>query len=55
MLGTTVDFESKYKLEQDLSLSRAHTAHNSQRMLGEGNGNPLQYSFLENPIGGEAW
>ena len=22
---------------------------------GEGNGNPLQYSRLENPIDGEAW
>ena len=25
------------------------------RSPGEGNGNPLQYSFLENPIDGEAW
>ena len=25
------------------------------RSLGEGNGNPLQYSCLENPIDGEAW
>ena len=24
-------------------------------MFGEGNGNPLQYSCLENPIGGGAW
>ena len=24
-------------------------------MLGEGNGNPLQYSCLENPMGGGAW
>ena len=23
--------------------------------LGEGNGNPLQYSCLENPMGGGAW
>ena len=23
--------------------------------LGEGNGNPLQYSCLENPMDGEAW
>jgi len=22
---------------------------------GEGNGNPLQYSCLENPVDGEAW
>ena len=25
------------------------------RSLGEGNGNPLQYSSLENPIDGGAW
>ena len=27
----------------------------SGRSFGEGNGNPLQYSFLENPINREAW
>ena len=27
----------------------------SGRSLGEGNGNPLQYSCLENPMDGEAW
>ena len=27
----------------------------SGRSSGEGNGNPLQYSGLENPMGGEAW
>ena len=27
----------------------------SGRTLGEGNGNPLQYSCLENPMDGEAW
>ena len=25
------------------------------RLPGEGNGNPLQYSCLENPMGGGAW
>ena len=25
------------------------------RSLGEGNGNPLQYSCLENPMEGGAW
>ena len=25
------------------------------RCPGEGNGNPLQYSCLENPVGGGAW
>ena len=24
-------------------------------LLGEGNGTPLQYSYLENPMGGGAW
>ena len=27
----------------------------SRRSPGEGNGNPLQYSFLENPMDGGAW
>ena len=27
----------------------------SGRSPGEGNGNPLQYSFLENPMKGGAW
>ena len=27
----------------------------SGRIPGEGNGNPLQYSCLENPTGGGAW
>ena len=26
-----------------------------QSSPGEGNGNPVQYSCLENPMGGEAW
>ena len=26
-----------------------------ERSPGEGNGNPLQYSFLENPMDGGAW
>ena len=25
------------------------------RSPGEGNGNPLEYSYLENPMGGGAW
>ena len=27
----------------------------SGRFPGEGNGNPLQYSYLENPMDGGAW
>ena len=29
--------------------------HGSGRSPGEGKGNPLQYSCLENPMDGEAW
>ena len=32
----------------------SHLIHNSL-CIGEGNGNPLQYSCLENPMDGEAW
>ena len=28
---------------------------NTGRALGEGNGDPLRYSCLENPMDGEAW
>ena len=31
------------------------TLHFSLSHIGEGNGNPLQYSFLENPRDGGAW
>ena len=27
----------------------------TKRNIGEGNGNPLQYSCLENPMDGGAW
>ena len=29
--------------------------HGSRRSSGKGTGNPLQYSCLENPMGGGAW
>ena len=29
--------------------------HEFEQALGEGNGNPLQYSYLENPMDGGAW
>ena len=32
-----------------------HQFFNPQPSLGEGNGAPLQYSCLENPMDGEAW
>ena len=32
-----------------------HSVHGLGGSLGEGNGDPLQYSCLENPIDREAW
>ena len=29
--------------------------HSNRYIVGEGNGNPLQYSCLENPVDGGAW
>ena len=29
--------------------------HSSHTLVGEGNGTPLQYSCLENPMDGGAW
>ena len=37
-----------------LQLSYVHH-HNNNRGIGEGNGTPLQYSCLENPMDGGAW
>ncbi|KAI4548556.1 hypothetical protein MG293_000886 [Ovis ammon polii] len=31
------------------------SSHGSGRSPGEGNGNPLQYPYLENPVDGVAW
>ena len=40
-------------MESDMT-ERLHF-HLSLSCIGEGNGNPLQYSCLENPRDGEAW
>ena len=40
---------SAYDVEGPCSILR------SGRSSGEGNGNPLQYSCLENPVDGGAW
>ena len=40
--------------EQQQSFGWAHL-RGSMLFLGEGNGTPLQYSCLENPMGGGAW
>ena len=41
----------KVKVESE----KAGLKLNIQKMNGEGNGNPLQYSCLENPMDGGAW
>ena len=33
----------------------SHICTQSNKSYGEGNGNPLQYSFLENPVDTGAW
>ena len=43
--------QSQTRLKQLSSSSSSGSRHNS----GEGNGTPLQYSCLENPMDGEAW
>ena len=43
---------SKFILNTSLSL---HDLSSFILIFGEGNGNPLQYSCLENPMGGGAW
>ena len=45
--------QSMGSLESDMT-ERLHL-HFSLSCIGEGNGNPLQYSCLENPMDGGAW
>ena len=40
----------------DVRASALYTIkHHVNKVIGEGNGTPLQYSCLENPMGGGAW
>ena len=43
------------KIQNNLkkNIADIHVTH--LKKIGEGNGTPLQYSCLENPIGGGAW
>ena len=45
---------SEFK-ESDCNAGDLGSIPGSGRSSGEGNGNPLQYSCLENPMDGEAW
>ena len=46
------------ELRDVINLEKPSCTANKQggaKIYGEGNGTPLQYSCLENPMGGEAW
>ena len=47
--------EEPGKLQSMGSLTVGHDSVTSLSHIGEGNGNPLQYSCLENPRDGGAW
>ena len=47
-----------YATEKTFKYTKIKKQHNEliyTHYLGEGNGNPLQYSCLENPMDGVAW
>ena len=41
--------------EKHWSINSDHNRHSPYLHVGEGNGNPLQYSCLENPVDGRTW
>ena len=47
--------ELVYKIETDAQTSKKKGYVHIPGFFGEGNGNPLQYSCLENSIGRGAW
>ena len=50
----TVDGNCSHEIKRYLFLGRKAMT-NLDNVLGEGNGTPLQYSCLENPMDGGAW
>ena len=50
----TADGDCSHEIKRCLLLGRK-VMTNLDSILGEGNGNPLHYSHLENPMDGEAW
>ena len=57
-IGSTICTEFLYKECKCLWLTRCREGgsyDNTAQSLGEGNGTPLQYSCLENPMDGGAW
>ena len=60
LLGIYTDLPMKFPCGSDGKVSAYNAGDpgsipGSGRSPGEGNGNPLLYSRLENPIDGEAW
>ena len=45
----------KYLSNAEMYIAELRSSCLTLRNYGEGNGNPLQYSCLENPMDGEAW
>ena len=50
----TADGDCSHEIKRHLLLGRK-VITNLDSIFGEGNGTPLQYSCLENPMGGGAW
>ena len=50
----TADGDCNHEIKRHLLLERK-VMTNLDSIYGEGNGNPLQYSCLENPMGRGAW
>ena len=50
----TADGDCSHEIKRGLLLGRK-VRTNLDSTFGEGNGNPLQYSCLENPMGGGPW
>ena len=42
-------------IQSEVSQKEKHQYSILMHIYGEGNGNPLQYSYLENPMDGGAW
>ena len=54
-LFSALRFHSMFLLQIGPLCSSVHVAQDMASSSGEGNGTPLQCSYLENPREGEAW
>jgi len=52
---TQLSCSPEIKERQDSPKQKLREFMTTRLIFGEGNGNPLQYSCLENPMGREAW